>query len=265
MRVKLLQLVVVTLSLQACASGQMVASINQSQQQQSELLAQQQALLQEQNQKIEYLQLLQGALNHMVSEMAVEVELVNERLASAKTTDATATRPVSIKPSSTKTKTAPVALNGKVVLGRLEYVWVDALDKIFEAEINTGMRNSLLYVKSATVFERDGQDWVRFELLTVADKDDKKKADEQIDKLVFEAPVASYTKIRTASGEQYEKRPSIKTNVRIGTLVEQAEFVLTPATKLSTPIVLGRNFLRDIAIVDVARKHTQPKHKPKSL
>lgn len=241
--------------LQACATSESVNSINQSQQQIQQVLNDQAEQIQNQADHIEHLQLLQGALNHMLSEMSVELDMVNERLEAYKP-GAGASKPPAT-PTSKTAKPSTLGENGKILLGRTEWVWLDALDQTIDAEMNTGVRNSLLYVKNSQIFERDGRDWVRFEL---AGPDAA-----ELETAEFEAPVVRMTKIRLVADGQYDKRPTIKTNIRIGTHVEQAEFVLTPSVKIAAQAVLGRNFLRDIAVVDVARKHIQPKYKPNAL
>lgn len=241
--------------LSACATNESVQSINTSQQHIQTVLNQQSEQIQNQADHIEHLQLLQGALNHMLSEMAVELDMVNERLA-VLTPVASSAKPLA-EPQSKRAKPTATDENGKILLGRAEWVWLDVLDQTIEAEMNTGMRNSLLYVKNSQIFERDGSDWVRFELATTDTT--------ELESAEFEAPVVRMTKIRLIADGQYDKRPTIKTNIRIGSTVEQAEFVLTPSVKITSQAVLGRNFLRDIAIVDVARKHIQPKYKPSAL
>lgn len=254
-KVKVLQALALALTLSGCVSGKSVDAINRSQQAIQTSLSEQALQIQMQAEHIEHLQLLQSALNHMMSEVAIELDAVNDRLEDM--------RP----PPSEKSAALPVAndqpnpvanhIGGKFLLGRLEWVWLDALNQILEAEVNTGVRNSLLYVKSLQVFERDGNDWVRFEMAKV---EGDVLAEQQL-----EAPVARMTKIRLNTDGGYDKRPTIKTTIRIGDLVEQAEFVLTPSVKITTSLVLGRNFLRDIAVVDVARKHIHSQYKPKPL
>lgn len=254
-KVKILQGLALVLTLSGCVTGKSVDAINQSQRAIQASLSEQALQIQMQAEHIEHLQLLQSALNHMMSEVAIELDAVNDRLEDMRPppSEKSSTPPA----SNDKPNPAANHLGGKFLLGRVEWVWLDALNQILEAEVNTGVRNSLLYVKSLQVFERDGNDWVRFEMAVV---EGDVLAEQQL-----EAPVARMTKIRLSADGGYDKRPTIKTNIRIGELVEQAEFVLTPSVKITTSAVLGRNFLRDIAVVDVARKHTHSRYTPKPL
>ncbi len=247
MSVKFIQAMALGCVLQGCASHQAVNSLVENQQDVQSTLAVQSSELQRQSDRIERMEVLQRALNHLLSELAVHVEMAHAPSEAALTPPQAEVPP---RPKAPKPKLQTVDRSGKVLLGRLEWVWLDAIEQTLEAEVNTGMRNNLLYVSEFQVFERDGKDWVRFELV---DSDASQ-----------EAPVVRLTKY-AGSGGAIDKRPSIKTPVRMGSLVEEAEFLLTPGEKPSEVVVLGRNFLRDIAVVDVAQKHIQSKFKPKPL
>ena len=48
--------------------------------------------------------------------------------------------------------------------------------------------------------------------------------------------------------------------VVVGDLKEQTEFTLADRTHLTYPLLLGRSFFKDIAVVDVSRTYIQGKH-----
>jgi hypothetical protein len=50
----------------------------------------------------------------------------------------------------------------------------------------------------------------------------------------------------------------VELRVQIGDVRETVEFVLTSPSGQDQSLVLGRNFLTDVALVDVAKKHVQP-------
>jgi len=56
-----------------------------------------------------------------------------------------------------------------------------------------------------------------------------------------------------------DKRPVASLTVRLGKMTEVAEFTLNDRTQMTYPILLGREFLRDVAVVDVAKDNVQPK------
>ncbi len=141
----------------------------------------------------------------------------------------------------------------KVVVGRNEWVWLDLLQRNLKARIDTGALSSSLNATDVQAFERDGNDWIRFR---VPDEDHADGGD------VYEAPLVRRVKIRQASAEELERRPVVLLQVRMGDHVEETEFNLTNRENMLYPLLLGRNFLRDVMVVDVAKKFTQDKYLP---
>lgn len=141
-------------------------------------------------------------------------------------------------------------VEGKMIVGRNEWVWLDLLDQVFVARIDTGTRTSTINAREIQPFERNGESWVRFQLAGGDDENDEK---------AWEAPLVRYVKIRNTSTEEMDRRPVIKLTVRLGTFVEETEFTLANRVSMPDPVQLGRDFLRDIALVDVAKRFIQPK------
>lgn len=156
-------------------------------------------------------------------------------------------------PSPKKTNDTPKdeTQDGKLVVGETEEVWLDALNDNFTARIDTGATTSSLSAQDVTVFERDGKPWVSFSM-----------AHEGIDeRLEIETPLVRYVRIRQASADEPERRPVIALTMRLGPLSEKTEFTLTDRSQMSYSVLLGREFLKDIAVVDIARKNVQGKPK----
>lgn len=143
-------------------------------------------------------------------------------------------------------------VGGKAVLGRVEYVWLEQGKQYLKARVDTGANSSSLHAKNIQKFERDGEKWVRFVVVL----DDRE--------LNMEAPLERYVRIRQASLEEgdTDRRPVVKLPIQLGELKEDAEFTLNDRGGMFYPILLGRSFLRDIALVDVAKKFTR-KRDPK--
>ncbi|WMC09393.1 ATP-dependent zinc protease [Oceanimonas pelagia] len=141
--------------------------------------------------------------------------------------------------------------DGKLVVGETESVWLDAVNDMFPARIDTGATTSSLSAQDITEFERDGKPWVSFNM-----------AHEGVDeKLPVEAPLVRYVRIRQASAEETERRPVVELTLRLGRLSEKTEFTLTDRSQMTYPVLLGREFLKDIAVVDIARRNVQGKPK----
>ncbi|WP_075184962.1 ATP-dependent zinc protease family protein [Teredinibacter haidensis] len=136
--------------------------------------------------------------------------------------------------------------SSKIVIGRIEWAWLELAEQRYKARVDTGVEGSSLMVKDVQPFERNGSKWIRFRIPTT-------------DEAPFlETPLLRYKKNRNGSAES-ERRPVVNLLVRVGEINEEVEFNLIARDSMVYPVLLGRNFLRDIAIVDVAQKFIQPK------
>ncbi|WP_183382377.1 ATP-dependent zinc protease family protein [Halomonas stenophila] len=140
-------------------------------------------------------------------------------------------------------------LANKALLGRSEWVGFPSVGTYLEARIDSGANTSSLSATEITTFERDGEDWVRFKL----GLNDEDGAVDAVRDDWIEAPVERRVRIVQANGEQ--SRPVIRLLMTLGSIRETVEFTLTDRIPLDYPVLLGRRFLMDIAVVDVAQEH----------
>lgn len=140
-----------------------------------------------------------------------------------------------------------VTQNLDFVLGEVEKVRLDAIDQSFDARIDTGAVTSSLNAVDIEEFERNGEQWVRFHL-----DNNKAKVDEQ---QWIEAPVIRFVKIRQSTTNEVERRAVVELWIKLGKIHEKAQFTLADRSQMSHPILIGREFIRDIAVVDVSKKY----------
>ncbi|GAL18275.1 hypothetical protein JCM19235_6828 [Vibrio maritimus] len=153
------------------------------------------------------------------------------------------------KPEQPVAKPAPVKSDdGKLILGEQEYVSLVDIKVSTKARIDTGATTSSLSAVDIVPFERDGKDWVKFKM-----KHDGVESKE------VSLPVERWVKVKQSSSEESDKRPVIVSVIKIGDMTSKTEFTLADRTHLKYPVLLGRSFFRDVAIVDVSRKYVQPK------
>ncbi|MGR5094420.1 RimK/LysX family protein [Vibrio maritimus] len=153
------------------------------------------------------------------------------------------------KPEQPVAKPAPVkSEDGKLILGEQEYVNLVDIKVSTKARIDTGATTSSLSAVDIVPFERDGKDWVKFKM-----KHDGVESKE------VSLPVERWVKVKQSSSEESDKRPVIVSVIKIGDMTSKTEFTLADRTHLKYPVLLGRSFFRDVAIVDVSRKYVQPK------
>ncbi len=138
----------------------------------------------------------------------------------------------------------PSSSNDKLILGQVETVTLVKENLALSARIDTGAETSSLGVYNLTEFERDSKKWVRYSLSN----------DEQAQRLEY--PVFNKVKIKQQSNVEAEARLVIKLNISLGgqEYLDQA-FNLANRRHLEYQILIGRNFLRDIAVVDVSSRY----------
>ncbi len=143
-----------------------------------------------------------------------------------------------------------VSNSGKMVLGEIEHVWVAEPGFVIVARVDTGASSSSLHAENITEFERDGDDWVRFDL--VAEKDT----------VTIERPVGKYVRVYQQADKSGSRRPVVELRIRLGDVQDTFEFTLADRSHLEHNMILGRNFLTDMAMVDVSQKFIQPAQQP---
>lgn len=151
----------------------------------------------------------------------------------------------------------PQIRTGMITLGSLETVYIDLVKSTFIARVDTGAATSSINAVDMQKFERNGRRWVKFHV-----SDDDTPAE---DRKWVEAPIIRHVKIRQASMDDLERRPVVELWVKIGNVHEKAQFTLTDRTQMDYPLLLGREFIQDVAFVDVSRDYIEsnpPKKKP---
>lgn len=138
-----------------------------------------------------------------------------------------------------------VVSGDKLVLGEVERVWIDPPGVFLDAKIDAGSETSALDAAEVVEFERDGNRWVRFELALGEET------------ATVERPLKRYVRLPGATNGASGRRPAVDIRVQVGDVREQLEVILSDRDAAQA-LVLGRNFLTDVALVDVARQHVQP-------
>ncbi|MCG9696563.1 ATP-dependent zinc protease [Shewanella sp. Isolate11] len=151
------------------------------------------------------------------------------------------------------TECEPSPIGGKFILGAVENVFVDELKASFETRIDTGAESSSLDAHNIILFERDGKQWVRFDVLTNgADKPAQ----------TFESKVERFVRIKQEADENSDRRPVIHAHLQIGKYKAETDLNLTDRSHLDYQMLLGRKFMQDIAVVDVAQSFINGKVTP---
>lgn len=140
-------------------------------------------------------------------------------------------------------------LQGKLILGQEENVFIQPPGITLRARIDTGADTSSLDARDVEEFERDGKKWVKF---TLFDRKDNTPH-------TIETQISRYVKIIQSSlPDGYDRRIVVKLKLNIGDFSDLSEFTLTNRDHMDFAILIGRNVLKDIALVDVSGKELAP-------
>jgi len=141
---------------------------------------------------------------------------------------------------------AVVSANDKLVVGFLEQVYIDPPGQLTVARIDTGAESSSIHAEDIVEFERDGEDWVRFTLTLEGVTSE------------IERQVERYVRVYQQADPDGTRRAVVRLRVRMGNFDDSFEFTLADRSHLNNELLLGRNFLTDVALVDVGREFVQP-------
>jgi hypothetical protein len=146
---------------------------------------------------------------------------------------------------------------GLSVIGWREWVGLpDFGIKSIKAKVDTGARSSSLHAFDLQVFERDGIEWVRFQVHPVQRKSNKT--------VQAEAMVLEFRSVRSSSGISL-MRPVIVTNVTLLGITWPIELTLASRDEMGFRMLLGREAFRRRFLVDAGKSYYggKPKRKKK--
>jgi hypothetical protein len=135
----------------------------------------------------------------------------------------------------------------KVTIGEAEHIGVPLVGAVFKARIDTGATTTSIFATDIEEFERDGKSWVRFVV----------RNDDSGDKFPLEAPVARVVEIKKRGQEGFTRRPAVAMDLVMGEMTKKVKVNLADRSGFEFPLLIGRDFLSGLAIVDVTLSYTQ--------
>jgi len=132
-------------------------------------------------------------------------------------------------------------VDNKIVVGEVEWALMDygGYFKAQKARMDTGATTSSISASEISDFERNGERWVRFKLE---------------DGTELSKPLERVARISQASA-QSDRRRIIRLGIKMGDITQTAEFSLKDRSHLKYEVLIGRNLLRDLLVVDVANRY----------
>ncbi|MCW7753321.1 RimK/LysX family protein [Desulfobotulus sp. H1] len=173
------------------------------------------------------------------------LENLPARLNAAKACDTPEEKKTAILPPPRTTETLPTQ---KIIVGAQERVRITPPGFVFPARMDTGAETASLDARNIERFERDGDRWVRFEM----------PHPETGEMIPMEQKLLRKARILQSSTDESERRAVIELSLTIGETTQLAEFTLTDRSHLSFPILIGRNILKDVMVVDVGISNAIP-------
>ena len=131
----------------------------------------------------------------------------------------------------------------RVIMGWLESIFIRPWNLRLTAKLDTGAKTSSLHADRIEHFSKNGEDWVRF---TLGDLEDRKQPP-----IIVEKPLLRTVNIKCKSEDcQSSKRDVVLLTLCKNGSEYQAEFNLVDRSNFNYPVLLGRAFLKDVALVD---------------
>lgn len=121
------------------------------------------------------------------------------------------------------------------IIGAVEFVTIDPPGLRMEAIIDTAADGTTIAARNILLLEKDGQRFVNYTLVDPVTGDEH-----EIEALV-----------RRRAANQYV----VQMWLALGDLRTRVEVSLSERADMPYPVVVGRNLLTDVAIVDVSRRH----------
>jgi hypothetical protein len=137
----------------------------------------------------------------------------------------------------------------KLTIGWREWVALPGLgvDGI-KAKIDSGARSSALHAYDVEIVDRGGQEYVVFKVLPY-----QRSTQSAVH---AEAPLLEVRSVRN-SGGHVENRPVIETPLKIGEREHLIELTLTSRDEMGFRLLLGRQAVRKIFVIDPGRSFLQ--------
>ena len=141
-----------------------------------------------------------------------------------------------------KTIQIPSYSQHKLVLGLTETAALPNQNLTLQAKLDTGASGSSIDARDMELFERDGKKWVKFNVYRTTRG-----------VVPMEMPMKGTIKVKRPGLKAIE-RPLVRMTVRIGDITQSLLVSLVDRSQYQSPLLIGRDFMQDIAIIDVAQQ-----------
>ncbi|ADE15161.1 protein of unknown function DUF785 [Nitrosococcus halophilus Nc 4] len=138
-----------------------------------------------------------------------------------------------------------VGAKERIIMGWVERVVLIPWGVELKAKLDSGAKTSSLHAEDIERFEKDGEEWVRF-IIELEGKG------EEIEPLQVEQPLVRNVRIKRHRGNA-KRRPVVNLKFCLNGKGYETQFSLVDRSRLNYPVLFGRRFLKDVALIDPSK------------
>lgn len=132
---------------------------------------------------------------------------------------------------------------GKTIAGWVEKVTILEDGHLLKAKLDTGAKTSSIHAINIEDFKRDGETWIRFDLII------RNHNESDAEYKTLERPRVRKIRVKEHEG-RFDRRPVVELPICFDGRQYIAEFNLVDRSRFLYPVLLGRLFLKGIAVID---------------
>mgnify|MGYP001323967239 FL=1 len=131
---------------------------------------------------------------------------------------------------------------GKVIAGWVEKISFHDNNFITKAKLDSGAKTSSIFAKDIKKYMLNDAPWVDFTLVLRGENDTHHQ-------IPMSAPLSRRVKIKNHDGD-HDRRIVVEISFCFDGRLHEAEFTLADRSEYIYPVLLGRSFLKDVAVID---------------
>ncbi|MCE8020244.1 ATP-dependent zinc protease [Halomonas sp. MCCC 1A11036] len=135
------------------------------------------------------------------------------------------------------------AAEEQTVYGWVEKATIEPWGIEVKAKLDSGALTSSLDARDIEVFDKEGEEWVRFRLELLDE------ATDEVFEESLELPIYRDIRVRGAGGR--DERPVVLMKICMGDIIHEEQFSLRDREEMLYPLLLGRRTISHLGLLDV--------------
>ena len=142
-----------------------------------------------------------------------------------------------------------VASDYPLALGWLENMRLMPERMLMKAKLDSGAKSNVIHASDVELFEKDGTDFVRFDVL-------KDHDDESSERITLEKEILGEVAIKLRYTTERDVRLVVMLDFCMAGQIYQSRFTLTNRSDYNYPVLLGRDFIAGRFLIDSSESYT---------